>query len=249
MLLDNKLGCPTWVKYGKNVHVLVGALLYVKDSIETIDKSTTDILAEPLVGGVNAEKVQVGTSQLLVERILRPYQADMIKAALLAPMGRGVLQAPPGAGKTIVAAGLFAIGATAGYMDWLYVVHNEELVWQSLNKFHAVLPKMCEVLEVQQPSISCVTYGGIKDKRLAAGVVVDECHGLPAETRATAYSKISSYFKIGMSATPLDRSDDRNGLVIGFLGPVINVVDKKVLEDLGYLAKCTVEHLDWKGRN
>jgi superfamily II DNA or RNA helicase len=166
--------------------------------------------------------------------ILRDYQAEAVRKALDANLGRGIIEAACGGGKTRIAA---AIAACAGG-DWLYLVTNKELAAQSATEFRELLPEMRKITG-KEASLRAMNYGGVKElrERVFAGVIVDECHALAAITRSTQYANVSAERRIGMSGTPLDRQDSGNSVVIGLLGPVICHVGTKELVDKGYLAR------------
>jgi superfamily II DNA or RNA helicase len=141
----------------------------------------------------------------------RSYQVDAISAALEAPLGRGIVEVGTGGGKTRIAWGI----ATAAGGDWIYVVHGRDLVRQAGESFQEFNK------DYTPASIRAV---GWNDKTILSqdyyGIIVDECHQAAAPTRAHTLSKFSGGWRIGLSGTPLDRSDDRNTLTIGFFGPV-----------------------------
>jgi superfamily II DNA or RNA helicase len=180
--------------------------------------------------------------------ILRNYQVDAVSAAVGALTGRGIIQAPTGSGKTYIAAGI--ISCIAG--PWLYIVQNRELAAQTQQSFLKVIPQMCVALHSSDkvtmglPSVRTISYGEVQhlpEDVPVKGIVVDECHGASAKTRANALARAHAQFRFGMSATPLDRQDKKNGLVVGLLGPIIYSISAKTLEDAGSLAKGKVLHL------
>jgi superfamily II DNA or RNA helicase len=82
-------------------------------------------------------------------------------------------------------------------------------------------------LEVEDPHTYC-----------ANGVVAHNCHGAPATTvfRITMEAENAAY-RVGLSGTPLNRSDQRSLLTIGALGPIIHEVKPELLIEQGYLSR------------
>lgn len=167
------------------------------------------------------------------------HQAEAIKSALLAPAGRAIIEVPTGGGKTRIAA---ALGA-AGGGRWLYVVPNRELLAQAEGTF-------AEASEIQGDSVEWHTatysqlYDGGDPGVQYMGVVFDECHRIAADTWALGAASIhGALYRIGLSGTPLDRTDDKNTVVVGLTGPIVFRVDLKHLQELGRLAKGEVEYI------
>lgn len=70
------------------------------------------------------------------------------------------------------------------------------------------------------------------------GVIVDECHVLPAESFWRVLMAIeNAYYRIGVSGTPLARGDKRSILAVAALGPVQYRIHPDVLIDAGVLAR------------
>lgn len=211
--------------------VLVGALM------QAVQLGLLNI-GEPAYVDDSADKLEaVG--------LLRSYQAEAVRRALGALLGRAVLEMAMASGKTRTSA---ALAACAGG-NWLYVVTNMELALQAKAEIDEVLPELCAVTG-KVATVSAMNYGGIKrlERKRFEGIIVDEAHGLPAPTRALQYATLSAERRIGLSGTPLDRQDSANAMVIGLLGPVVYKVGTKELADAGYLAKGRVIPVSYKHR-
>ena len=152
---------------------------------------------------------------------LRPQQAAAV--ASMVEHDRGVLVAPPGAGKTVMAC------AVIGHhrAPTLVVVDRTELVdqWRS---------RLAEYLAVEPDQVGQI--GGGKDKPTGVVdiamlqslarrddpsifdryglVVVDECHHLPAVSFAACVERARSRRWLGLTATPYRR--DKLEAIIGF---------------------------------
>lgn len=170
--------------------------------------------------------------------LLRPYQAQAVRQALSSWMSRGIIEAPTGSGKTRICAALMA--CTGG--RWLYLVSNVQLARQSAREFDEVLPGMCQVTGTQVDRLAS-SYSQIDISTGYDGLLVDECHGLPAATRMKSFWRIEAAKVFGLSATPLERQDQRNAVTVAAIGPVVATVDPVELENSTYLSRGKVVHL------
>jgi superfamily II DNA or RNA helicase len=171
---------------------------------------------------------------------LRDYQIAAVQAAWKAPHLRSLLELPPGAGKTHIAAALIATGAAMGLGSWAYLVTNVSLADQTQQKFNGLVPKMLEALGGADVEYCCSSYGIVDEAALTAadGLIVDEVHQVAAPTRSSVVAKATrAVFKCGLSATPLLRQDAGNAMVIGLFGPVRYRVEPAQLQAAGVLSK------------
>jgi superfamily II DNA or RNA helicase len=228
-----KGGCPVYLWEGKDRLAILGGALPVALGAEAVGR-----LGVP--SGETAFVVRANARRLASAGLLRDYQADAVCAALMAPGGRAVVDMVMGGGKTHVSAGL----AAAAGGRWLYLVQNKELAAQSERAFGEALDAMNAVCtDVEEVgSLVATTYAGIKKLGSCVydGVIVDECHGISAPTRAVAYAAVKAFWRVGLSGTPLDRQDTKNGLVLAMLGPVAYRIGLEQLTADGYLSSGTV---------
>lgn len=170
----------------------------------------------------------------------RDYQLDAISAAIRAPLGRGILSVGTGGGKTRIAFGVAYVARGA----WLHIVHGRDLVRQANSDFGS----MYDALKLEQKiGMSIVSHGWWKapvtDSKLV-GVLVDEVHGVAASTRAQTIAAFRGPYRIGLSGTALDRTDDRNPVTIGLLGPPVADVSVGALTNEGFLTPGVVRLID-----
>ena len=150
----------------------------------------------------------------------------------------GVLCAPPGWGKTVLATNLIA---TRG-CSTLVLVHRKPLVEQWIER-------LCEFLDVTPKSIGRLGAGGRRLTRridiamvqtLARSddlhalvrayghVVIDECHHVPAVQVERVLSAIPARYITGLTATPY-RRDGHQPIITMQCGPVRHVISRPMV--------------------
>ncbi len=204
---------------------------------ETIDRLLLPRGLREAAGAVVAE----AGSQLRVQDApeARPAIAVHLHATLsavqsgafeaLLPHRLGVMVAPPGSGKTVVACGVIAARA----VPTLVIVDRQPLVEQWRDRLSAHLG-------IDRKRIGVIgggrhRPGGVIDVAMvqtlarkddlaeltsAYGlVVVDECHHVPATTFERAVKEIAAPSWLGLTATPY-RRDGLEGLITMYCGPI-----------------------------
>jgi superfamily II DNA or RNA helicase len=185
-------------------------------------------------------------------RWLRPYQLDAVRS--VAAAGGGIVKIPTGGGKTEVFFGL----TLALPCQWLFVVHRSDLVAQTARRYRARLGEVAGTFDSSgwrrgSSNVTVATFQSVmaarrhapdKLEELLEGVHalnVDEVHAQPADTfYATSLLFESAYYRVGMSATPLDRSDLDTLRTVGAIGPVAHEMPAQELIDAGVLARPTI---------
>lgn len=165
----------------------------------------------------------------------RPMQENLVEMALA--MKHGVLEAPPGLGKTVIMA---AIVARAGVPGIIVVQQGEPF-----QKAVATLRELTNVPVAElRGGDSMPTKKGINvmmiqtwlaakksnNKRILKAVedakiiLVDEMHNSGADTYLQMFTtNLSAEYIIGVSATPF-RNDNRGNIMTAFMGDVIEKV-------------------------
>ncbi|HHO76317.1 MAG TPA: DEAD/DEAH box helicase [Deltaproteobacteria bacterium] len=166
---------------------------------------------------------------------LHPYQADAVDR--VAAHRFGVLEAPPGAGKTVIALKIIAHRRQPS----LVIVHTKELMYQWCKR-------ACEFLQLSEKEIGLIGDGlkilgknltiaiihslyKIIDeiKPLIGHVIVDECHHIPARTFTDAVGRLDTAYMLGLSATPY-RRDKLTRLIYFHLGDNTHRIDPQQLQ-------------------
>lgn len=145
----------------------------------------------------------------------------------------GILEAPPGYGKTIIAL------ATLTYrkQKTLIIVHTKELLAQWIQKIEDVLGTEKNDVgiigggkEIIGKKITVATYQSLVRKNLKTladkigYVIVDECHRVPANTFQKVVKEFKARYLLGLTATPF-RKDKLQKLMFLYLGEIIHKID------------------------
>lgn len=165
---------------------------------------------------------------------LRPYQEAAIQDIIKRRFG--VLQAPPGAGKTVIALSVIAHRKQQA----LVIVHTKELLyqWQA---------RACSFLGMAKDEVGLIGDGHRRiGNRLTIALVhslykageevpgnvgfliVDECHHTPARTFTDAVSRFDSMYMLGLSATPY-RRDGLTRTIYLYLGDRVHEIGHQEL--------------------
>lgn len=174
----------------------------------------------------NEEKL-IALSTKLNEIILNNHQKRTVLAAIR--KNRGIIKAPTGMGKTVIAAGI-----CSAYRDYniLFLVHTTSLLTQTKHEFDRLLKTDCSVLgggekKFNNSNIMIATrQSAIRNidilKDIFDIIIVDECH------RVSKYkgeywkilTTLDSVKKIGLTAT-LPAGKQENLIIEGLIGPMI----------------------------
>jgi len=176
------------------------------------------------------------------EKTQLPVLAQMLEAK------RGAVRMGTGAGKTEVVAGLLK---ALSDKRALVMVHRMELMYQTAERFkerlgekvgligegkvegldNRIVVGMVQTLWSRKPKLASWL------KNEVDVLVVDETHRLPARTWANIAMVCGAEWRYGLSGTPLVYDDERDMLLIGVTGDIIEGVRVKDLVSLGYAIK------------
>lgn len=192
----------------------------------------------------------------------RPYQREAVDQ--IVKHRRGIIRWPTGSGKSHLAAALPAMIPPDNH--WLFVVGSKDLAHDVATRHGKVTGERARTIGGRSgtsPLLTCLTpqtaWARRRDpemRRLLAdadGIIIDEVHHVQAETYTfLADAAEQAYYRVGLSATPLDRSDGRVLGAIGHLGPIIHETRRKDLEASGWLVPASVKMAEfaistWRG--
>lgn len=161
---------------------------------------------------------------------LRDYQKPGVDAAQKKDIG--VIVAPPGTGKTVIALKIIA----EKQQPALIVVHRKQLADQWMERIQTFLgiPKN-EIGRIGQGNCKTgkkITIAMIQSlqkelvktenniNRAFGTIIIDECHHIPSDTFRNTIGKLHTYFIYGLTATPFRKYNDGK-LIFIHLGDII----------------------------
>ncbi len=176
---------------------------------------------------------------------LRDFQIEAVEAMV----GRdfGVLSAPTGSGKTVMALALIARRRQPA----LIVVHTKELLEQWIDRIGAFLGIQARKVGVigggkkrigHRVTVALVQslYKCAQEVAPHIGqLVVDECHRCPSRTFTEGVTTFDCRYMTGLSATPW-RRDGLSRLIYWYLGDKVHEVNKVALVEAGHVLEATV---------
>ena len=172
---------------------------------------------------------------------LREYQEKAVTEMMA--KNQGVLVAPPGAGKTVMAVDM----VMKRKQKTLVLCHTKDLKEQWLDRFQKFTGMMPGVIDdknfdTEQPIIVGMVQS-LTGKRLTEDflnsfgcVILDESHHAPASTFERLINQFPARYRYGLTATP-ERRDGLSFMLHGVFGPVIHTVEREELFSEGQIIK------------
>lgn len=193
---------------------------------------------------------------LSFDGVLRDEQRAVVRA--MESRECGVLSAPTGFGKTVVAAALIA----SLKRSTLIVVHTRPLLLQWKKRLQTFLGFTPGLIGggTNSPSgiidIAVINTLAQEQHHELLGsygvVIVDECHHVAAVTYEQTLKRVRAKRVYGLTATPM-RSDGHHDIIFMQCGPLIHRIDQKMWREQGNLAgrviarftafRCDYQHL------
>lgn len=151
----------------------------------------------------------------------------------------GVIVAPPGSGKTVIALKIIADKKQPA----LIIVHRKQLLEQWVERIESFLkiPKN-EIGKIAQGKVKVgkqITIAmiqsftkkidDIETLKVFKTIIIDECHHIPAETYSKTISKLFPYYQYGLTATPYRKYSDGK-LIFAHLGELIAEIKPQDIE-------------------
>jgi len=212
-----------------------------------LDRILTMLPIPPTITG-GFSKVEYDKS-LEIPLNLRDDQKRLVKSAL--EKQRGVLKAPTGSGKTVLAA---SIVKKLPNSNVVFLCHTKTLVRQTSEEFRKFgIP--CSVYYGEEKVLSRVTIATIQsfskldfeEQNQFNVVMIDECHHVSgfATVYGQVLSKMTCAMRIGFTAT-LPNKKEGELAVEGLLGPLIDEFSLEEGIEEGIIAKPTIRLLPVK---
>ncbi len=179
----------------------------------------------------------------------RDYQINYIIQALQAK--RALIKAPTGSGKTIIMAALLSIFDCPS----IILVPNKTILVQLQTELGKLIPNY-EIAEAREsPKKGLIglarTLSNIPTQELQQRplLIMDEAHGSAADQATDVILRSCAPYRYGFTATPTGRSDNKDLIVAGLFGPVIDMVHTEDLVQQGYRPNVQIElhHSNWDG--
>jgi superfamily II DNA or RNA helicase len=178
--------------------------------------------------------------------ILKSYQMPALEAML--NKNQGVIEAPPGSGKTVV--GIEAILKRS--QKSLVLVHTKDLLRQWCDRFEQFADMTAGIIDADRFDLRDVTVGMVQSLRKPLDssfvkqwglVILDEAHHAPAYTFEQLLNQFPAKYRYGLTATP-NRRDGLSFVLYAVLGSTIFKIDKEGLFESGEIMKPTIRLLN-----
>lgn len=178
-----------------------------------------------------------------------PYEYQLETAKKMVEEKQGIVKVATGGGKTEIAC---AVTQYLG-LKTLFLVPSRELMYQSQKRFMKrlgltekevgivgdgkwrpgsfVTVALTDTMESRMDREECQEL--LKSTEV---LFLDECHGAGSDTYYTVATLCPAYYRFGLSATPLDRTDGANMMLIAATGELLCDIRLKFLVERGVCA-------------
>jgi superfamily II DNA or RNA helicase len=178
--------------------------------------------------------------------ILRDYQNDALES--LTKKNQGVLQAPPGSGKTVA---MLELIIRRGQKT-LILVHTKDLLEQWRDRmlsFTTIKPGIIQGGTFYVQPVTIATVQSLnrplpEDFKNGFGMVIlDECHHCPASSFKAVVNQFPARYRYGCTATP-DRQDGLGFLLTAVIGPILHKIENSALVDSGDILRPVIKTVE-----
>jgi superfamily II DNA or RNA helicase len=181
----------------------------------------------------------------------RPDQKEAINKACT--ISRGVIKAPTGSGKTVIAGGICSMLPTSRI---LFMCHTLDLLTQTYDEFIAWGLKNVVMVgggsaiyrdEIEDQCIVVATIQSIHNMdhsyfKNFDMVIIDEAHHVTVGSSYTKFlEKIDAPIRIGLTATPPQKGSHAELVTEGYLGPIIAELTIEKGMEMGIIAKPVID--------
>ncbi len=161
------------------------------------------------------------------------YQQEAVNA--FENIDRGILVAPPGSGKTIMALALIANKKQPS----IIITHRKQIYDQWLDRIENFLQipkrKIGQIGSNKKSTKTPITVAMVQTlarldnlKEISNNfglILVDECHHIPAKMFRQVVTKFNPYYLYGLTATPIRKHNDEK-LIFVYLGQIVYEIGK-----------------------
>ncbi|TDH26794.1 DEAD/DEAH box helicase [Segetibacter sp. 3557_3] len=179
---------------------------------------------------LNDQRIKSSEIRFSFKGTLYDYQQHAVEVTAKKDMG--VIVAPPGSGKTIIALAIVA----QRQQPALIIVHRKQLFEQWIERIQSFLgiaeAHIGKIAGCEQKIGTQVTVAMIQTLAASSSdalyksfgtIIVDECHHVPAKTFRQVINRFHCYYFYGLTATPIRKNNDER-LIFTFIGEVLHQV-------------------------
>lgn len=175
---------------------------------------------------------------------LRPFQEDIINQVrdlMKSGIKSILIQAPCGAGKTVLTAYMMKSASEKNMQSW-FIVHRRELLNQSTSTLNFVgvdhgIVASGSHLDTDKSNYVCL-IGSLRSRKnklkLPTLIIHDECHHVAAKSWTDLFKEYPNAFHIGLTATP-ERTDGKG--LKDYFSVMVNGPKYSWLIENNYLSK------------
>ncbi|MCW3109789.1 MAG: type restriction protein res subunit, partial [Segetibacter sp.] len=180
---------------------------------------------------LNDERKKLSEINFSFKGSLYDYQQQALE--ITGKKDMGIVVAPPGSGKTIIALAIIAQKKQPA----IIIVHRKQLFEQWIERIQSFLgiaeAFIGKIASGQQKIGTHITVAMIQSVAASSNpnvlyesfgtIIIDECHHVPAKTFRQAIKHFQSYYLYGLTATPIRKNNDEK-LIFIHIGDVIHEV-------------------------
>jgi superfamily II DNA or RNA helicase len=224
-------GFPVFLESSKKIYIPKHYGLHKYGTPLTNKIKNGDVISDDVVFNGSLRSTQTGPVQTFLEKARDPMH-----------MG-GILQLPPGWGKTVMALYIFAVLRT----KTLVIVHKDFLLKQWKERIEYYLPNariglikqnkfQTDDCDIVLGSLQTICKRDLKEDLGFGFVIVDECHHMGAQVFSQAFHKLNFKYSLGLSAT-VTRIDGLTKVFKWFIGDVVFKAKRDVSGEIDLVVK------------
>lgn len=192
-----------------------------------------------------------------VHDLMRTPFDDQVEAVTKAmKRSYGIIKAPMGSGKSFIA--MMCLAAAAD-VPWVVFAPSSELADQLAEEYEynfCEKPGLIRDGVFRPGRVTIITFSQTRTSKwerilpilqAAQGVICDEVHTAASPTHRRAIEACTNaYWRIGLSGTPLDRTDEKSIYCVGMFGPICFEISSEELVALGRIARAEITFVRYR---